>query len=75
MTYEGTQFTLHLRCLNCEKDTARQLIVPPGADAPTTVDELMISAELERYRFSCQQCDSAIGTITAVTMPKMKRAA
>lgn len=65
-----TRFKIHLRCLNCRKDTARVLVVPCGNDEPETVDELVESAILQRQRFSCSQCDSSIGTITAVTIAR-----
>ncbi|GGC68354.1 hypothetical protein [Chelatococcus reniformis] len=57
-------FKLFVCCENCLKESVRRIDVPDHPDAPADIDELMESSLLQRQRFVCQQCESAIGTIT-----------
>lgn len=60
-------FTLHIRCENCMRDSAKVVEVPCGDHAPRDPDELMDSAFLESIPFRCRHCDSVIGRLTAIT--------
>lgn len=72
---EGRRFKLHMRCHNCRVDTTR-IVAPPRVEgAPETIDELLESAFLSSQRFTCAKCDSSIGQITAVTIPRDLEAA
>ncbi|KFC73221.1 hypothetical protein FG93_01965 [Bosea sp. LC85] len=64
----AARFLIHLRCPNCMRNLESCLDVPAVDDAPTTPEELADSAFLQRQRFLCIQCDSAIGTIIGITM-------
>lgn len=63
-------FKIRTRCLNCRKDAAHVLSVPAEEDAPTSVDELLESAFLQRQVFTCQKCESQIAIVTAVSKVK-----
>lgn len=62
----AARFKLHLQCENCRRNTARVLNVPAADDAPRDIDELLESAFLQAQRFTCAQCESAIGTIVGI---------
>lgn len=57
------KFELQIRCENCRRETARHVSVPDVDDAPSDVDELVESGFLASLRFSCVNCESAIGRL------------
>lgn len=59
-------FRVGVACADCMARYNSDLAITAADDAPTTVDELVDSGALERMRFSCTRCDSAIGTIESV---------
>lgn len=59
-------FEMHLRCCNCMKNFETRLRVPNVEGAPRDAAELSDSAFLQRQRFVCSGCDSAIATIVAI---------
>jgi hypothetical protein len=64
----GRSFKLHLRCTNCLKPAVQTLEVPDVDDAPQDIDELLESALLARFPFSCR-CGNVIGQIISVKGP------
>lgn len=58
-------FTLHIRCSNCIRESVKEIY--GGEGGPADVSELIESGLLDRLQFTCVQCDSAIGTIVAIT--------
>lgn len=61
-------FLLHIRCYECQKLAAQELLIPDDVEAPTSIDELMESNILQTLHFCCKRCDSVIGAIVAVNM-------
>lgn len=62
----AARFKLHVRCDNCVRDVAQILEVPMADEAPTSIDDLLESAFLERQRFVCVHCDNPIGIIASI---------
>lgn len=61
-------FKLHYRCYNCTRKVFKRLDSPDVEGAPRDVDELMESSLLQRQRYRCDECESAIGVLIAVTL-------
>jgi hypothetical protein len=59
-------FSLHIRCEGCLRETVQLIEVPPGDDSPADEDDLMESGFLANLSFRCQQCESPIGRLFAV---------
>ena len=59
-------FKIVVRCHNCRHDVCRRLDVPNVEDAPTTVDELIESAFMSSLRYSCEGCETPIGTVISI---------
>jgi hypothetical protein len=60
---EASRFRLHLRCFNCECDAFKTIAVPRSIQ---DADELIESGLLDRVKFHCAECESAIGQIMGV---------
>ena len=63
-------FTLHIRCSNCLKESAKEIF--GGEGGPSDVEELIDSNQINQVRFSCSQCESVIGQLVAVTQGDMQ---
>jgi hypothetical protein len=61
-------FKVYVRCANCQKDYGCRLEPPEAEDTPADIDELLESNFLRDQRFTCQDCESPIGTVTGVKM-------
>lgn len=61
-------FKLHYRCYNCTRKVFKRLDSPDVDGAPRDVDELLESSLLERQRYLCDGCESAIGVLIAATL-------
>jgi hypothetical protein len=61
------QFTLHIRCENCLRESIKEIEIPVGDGAPRDPDELIDSVYLESIPFRCQPCGSAIGQLVGIT--------
>lgn len=59
----AVQFTLHLRCDGCLKESVRIVDAPSADDAPTDVDELIESEFLAGMTYSCPRCECRIGRL------------
>lgn len=62
----AARFRIYLKCENCRRPSSVLLDVPDVDDAPCSVDDLLESAFLQRQAFTCQVCESAIGTIVGI---------
>ncbi|MBN9443659.1 hypothetical protein [Bosea sp. (in: a-proteobacteria)] len=62
----AASFKIFLKCENCRRPSSVRLDVPDVDDAPCDVDELVDSAFLQRQVFTCEICESAIGTIIGI---------
>ncbi|TXM65843.1 hypothetical protein [Methylobacterium sp. WL120] len=60
------RFEMGLRCHNCHHMTKRMIESPDLEDAPTCVDELLVSAWLQRQSFACAECENPIATLVSV---------
>lgn len=73
--FEGTAspsiFLVHCLCANCQRPSAKRVVVPPLDDAPTSVDEFIEALEHNPVPFSCRHCESLIGELVGVTMEKV----
>lgn len=58
-------FTLHIRCSNCGKESAKEMF--SGEGGPSDVEELLESGLIERVRYECIHCESVIGQLVAIT--------
>lgn len=63
---ETADFTLHIRCENCLRDSEKCVQMPIGDGVPRDADELVESVFLESIPFRCQPCGSVIGRITGI---------
>jgi hypothetical protein len=61
----AVQFTLHLRCDGCLKESVRVVDAPLADDAPADVDELLESEFLAGMSYSCSRCECRIGRLVA----------
>lgn len=59
-------FALHIRCSNCSRESVKELF--GGEGGPCDVDELLESGLIERVRYECFSCESAIGQLVAITL-------
>lgn len=70
--FEGTPsskvFIVHCLCANCQRPSARRVVVPHVEGAPSTVDELIEALESNPLPFQCRYCDSLIGELVGITM-------
>lgn len=66
-------FTLHLCCANCLRPAVRDVLVPRVEEAPYDVETFLESGMLSRLSFFCDQCESCIGTLVAVTTDEDER--
>ncbi len=62
-------FTLHIRCDNCLRESARTIEVPPVDDAPCDVDELVESGFISALRFNCV-CAGLVGQIIGISQER-----
>ncbi|WP_085025271.1 hypothetical protein [Ensifer aridi] len=62
-------FTLHIRCDNCLRESARRLEVAPVDDAPSDVDELVESGLIGTLRFNCI-CAGLVGQIIGISQER-----
>lgn len=58
-------FTLHIRCSNCLMESVKEIL--GGEGGPSDEEELIDSGLISQIRFSCIQCESAIGQLVAIT--------
>ena len=73
MTYGSNHskvFSLHIRCSNCLRDSFRDVEVPQIDGAPSSIDDFCESSVLQSLRFSCTKCESIIGRLIGVTVPR-----
>jgi hypothetical protein len=63
----SASFTLHIRCVNCLRESIKALEVPLVDDAPLDPDELMESAFLDGVRYRCGQCEGMAGQIFGIS--------
>ena len=70
----ASRFKMHLRCLNCRRNSVHMLDVPEADDAPCDVEELMESAFLQSWKYACLACESSIGTIVCVNRVELEGA-
>ena len=68
-------FRVNVACSSCLARASTDLAVPMGADAPTTVDELVEQHVLERMPFVCKSCDSIIAKVTSVKRTYLREGA
>jgi hypothetical protein len=59
-------FSLHIRCESCLRETVQLIEVPPGDDSPEDEDELLESGFLANLSFRCPQCESPIGRLFGI---------
>lgn len=64
---QATQFTLHIRCDNCLRESEKAVEMPIGDDVPRDADELIESVFLERIPFRCQPCGGVIGRLFGIS--------
>lgn len=67
------RFRLQMRCHNCLRESSKVLEFPDHDDAPMDVDELMECVTMDRLRYRCTQCDSAIGIIVSISQSNRRR--
>lgn len=58
-------FALHIRCSNCIRESVKEIF--GGEGGPTDVEELIASGLIEKVQYSCNQCESVIGQLIAIT--------
>ncbi|OCJ05285.1 hypothetical protein A6U87_14875 [Rhizobium sp. AC44/96] len=63
---QARQFTLHIRCDNCLRESERVVEMPIGDDVPRDADELIESVFLERLPFRCHPCGGVIGRLFGI---------
>lgn len=56
-------YRLHLRCVNCLKDSSMQLDIPDGV---YEFDDLTECVEMNGLRYQCCRCEGVIGQIVGM---------
>ncbi|RWF41616.1 MAG: hypothetical protein EOS46_27880 [Mesorhizobium sp.] len=64
---ETRDFTLHVRCTNCLRETALLVEIPDEEGAPADADDLVESGCLEHVRFQCGPCESVIAQLIGIS--------
>lgn len=59
-------FRINVTCAGCLSRSSRNLAIPAIDEAPTDVDDLVDSGELDRMPFLCEKCEGRIATVTAI---------
>lgn len=62
----AAEFTLHIKCESCLRDSQKFIVMPVGDDIPRDAGELIESVYLESIPFRCQPCGSVIGRIVGI---------
>ncbi|MDX0789258.1 hypothetical protein GOD70_22480 [Sinorhizobium medicae] len=63
----NVSFTLHVRCVNCYRESVKCIEVPVVDDAPLDTGELMESAFLDGVHYRCGSCEGLAGQIFGIS--------
>lgn len=61
-------FELHIRCVNCNRDSAKVVDVPHVDDAPVDPEDLVDSAFIQSIPYHCRPCGSVIGRLIKIDL-------